>query len=222
LLATIVGKDDPTGQARQRKRDRGKALAGKSTLNHLERTPVGAGKDHRYKKISCKLHAADDLLVALFLQAHPQPLDKIVLDIDVTDDPTHGHQLGRFFHGYYQSYCYLPLYIFCGDDVLCARLRPSDIDASAGALKQLVRIIAQIRQSWPHVRVVIRGDSGFCCEPIMAWCEKNSVDYIFGLAQNRRLPKLIAEPMAHASREFQANKQPVRVFAELTYETLET
>jgi hypothetical protein len=222
LLATVVGKDDPTGQSRQRKRDRGKALAGKSTLNRLERTPVGADKDDRYKKITCQLHSVDDLLVNLFVQAYPHPPEKIVLDVDATDDPTHGHQLGRFFHGYYKSYCYLPLYIFCGDDLLLARLRPSDIDASAGALKQLVRVIAKIREAWPQVRVVIRGDSGFCREPIMAWCEKNGVDYIFGLAQNRRLLKLIAEPMAQASQEFRATKQPVRVFAELTYKTLDT
>lgn len=222
LLATVVGKDDPTGQSRERKRDQGKALAGKSTLNRLELTPVRANKRHRYKKITCSVHAVDELFVKLFLQAHPQPPEQIVLDLDATDDPTHGHQLGRFFHGYYRSYCYLPLYIFCGDHLLLARLRPSDIDASAGALKQLVRIVAKIRQAWPEVQIVVRGDSGFCREPIMTWCEKSGVDYIFGLAQNPRLLKLIAEPMAQASREFQATKQPVRVFAELKYKTLDT
>jgi DDE family transposase len=222
LLATVVGKDDPTGQSRERKRDRGKALAGKSTLNRLELTPVGADEDDRYKKITCNLHASDNLLVDLFLQAHHQLPETIVLDVDATDDPIHGHQLGRFFHGYYKSYCYLPLYIFCGDDLLFARLRPSDIDASAGALKHLARIISRIRQAWPHVRIVIRGDSGFCREPIMAWCEANGVDFIFGLAQNPRLLKLIAEPMAEASRQYQTTKQPVRVFAELTYKTLDT
>ncbi len=222
LLATVVGKDDPTGRLRNRKRDRGKALAGKSTLNRLELTPIGADKDDRYKKITCQLHAVNNLLVDLFLQAHSQPPKTIVLDVDATDDPTHGHQLGRFFHGYYKSYCYLPLYIFCDDHLLLARLRPSDIDASAGALKQLVRIIAKIRRAWPQVRIVIRGDSGFCREQIMAWCEKSGVDYIFGLAQNSRLLKLIAEPTARAAREFQATKQPVRVFAELMYKTLDT
>jgi DDE family transposase len=222
LLATVVGKDDPTGNSRERKRDRGKALAGKSTLNRLELTPVGADQDHRYKKISCSLHAVEELLVNLFLQAHPQPPEQIVLDLDATDDPIHGHQLGRFFHGYYRSYCYLPLYIFCGDHLLLARLRPSDIDASAGALKQLARIVAKIREAWPQVRIVVRGDSGFCREPTMAWCERNGVDYIFGLAQNSRLLKLIAEPMAQAFQEFQVTKQPVRVFAELMYKTLDT
>jgi Transposase DDE domain group 1 len=166
LLATIVGKQDPTGQSRIHLRDRGKALAGKSTLNRLELAPVGADQDSRYKKITCGTRAVEDLFVKLFLQAHPVPPDQIVLDLDATDDPIHGHQLGRFFHGYYKNYCFLPLYIFCGDHLLCARLRPSDIDASAGALKQIQRIISQIRQAWPHVRIVVRGDSGFCRVPI--------------------------------------------------------
>ena len=133
LLATVVGKDDPTGTTRQRRRDRGKALAGKSTLNRLELTPIGADPESRYKKVVCRTHDVERLLVTLFLQAHTRPPERIVLDLDATDDPIHGHQLGRFFHGYYKNYCYLPLYIFCGDHLLCARLRPSDIDASAGA-----------------------------------------------------------------------------------------
>jgi Transposase DDE domain group 1 len=222
LLATVVGKDDPTGRSRQRKRDRGKALAGKSTLNRLELTPVGADEEDRYKKITCHIHAVDQLLVDLFLQAGQQPPEEIVLDLDATDDPIHGNQLGRFFHGYYKSYCYLPLYIFCGDHLLCARLRPSDIDASAGALKQLQRIIGAIRKVWPQVKIVVRGDSGFCREPIMAWCEANGVDYHFGLAQNPRLLKLIADPLKQALEQFQATKQPARVFTDLEYQTLDT
>ena len=189
LLATVVGKGDPTGQRRKRRRDRGKALAGKSTLNRLELTPVGADQDSRYKKITCNTHAVERLLVTLFLQAHPTPPPRIVLDLDATDDPIHGHQLGRFFHAYYKNYCYLPLYIFCGDHLLCARLRPSDIDASAGVVKQLKRIVAQIREVWPHVKIIIRGDSGFCREEILRWCEDNCVDYVLGLAQNPRLVK---------------------------------
>src|SRR3954470_7772641 len=160
LLATVVGKGDPSGKTRRRQRDRGKPLAGKSTLNRLELTPVGAGKASRYKKITCRTRDVERLFVALFLQAHPRPPERIVLDLDATDDPIHGHQLGRFFHGSYQGYCYLPLYIFCGDHLLCARLRPSDIDASAGTVKQLERIVAQIRQAWPQVKIVIRADSG--------------------------------------------------------------
>src|SRR5262245_25144922 len=206
LLATVVGKKDPTGQSRLRKRDKGKALAGKSTLNRLELTPVGADEDSRYKKIICSTRAVEDLFVELFLQAYPGPPDRIVLDLDATDDPIHGHQLGRFFHGYYKNYCFLPLYIFCGDRLLCARLRPSDIDASAGALKQIQRIVARIRQVWPHVKIVIRGASGFCRDPIMRWCEANSVDYLFGLAQNPRLLKLITEELEQARQQYETTK----------------
>jgi hypothetical protein len=142
------------------------------------------------------------------------------LDLDATDDPTHGQQLGRFFHGYYKAYCYLPLYIFCGDQLLCSRLRPADIDASAGSLKQLQRIIGQIRRAWPQVRILIRGDSGFCREPIMTWCEAQGVDYLFGLAQNKRLLELITEPLEQARQESQRTGEPARVFAEFGYRTL--
>src|SRR3954447_10667424 len=159
LLATVVGKGDPTGQARRRPRDRGKALAGKSTLNRLELTPVGADKESRYKKVTCRTSDVERLFVTLFLQAHARPPERIVLDLDATDDPIHGHQLGRFFHAYYKNYCYLPLYIFCGDHLLCARLRPADIDACAGSVKHLKRIVAQLRQAWPEVKITIRADS---------------------------------------------------------------
>jgi hypothetical protein len=222
LFATVVGKPDPTGQSRRRESDQGKALAGKSTLNRIELTPVGADQDDRYKKITCSTHKVEDLFVALFLQAHPQPPSSIVLDVDATDDPIHGHQLGRFFHGYYKNYCYLPLYIFCGDHLLCAKLRPSDIDGSAGTLKQLQRIIGLIRQAWPQVSILIRGDSGFCRDPIMAWCEANGVDYLIGLAQNKRLLAMITEPTEQARLEYQRTGQPARVFAELRYQTLDS
>src|SRR5512135_142542 len=219
LLAAVVGKDDPTGKTRQRQRDRGKALAGKSTLNRLELTPVGADKDSRSKKITCDTRAVEQLLVTLFLQAHREPPERIVLDLDATDDPIHGHQLGRFFHGYYKNYCYLPLYIFCGDHLLCVRLRPSDIDASAGALKQLQRIVAQIREAWPGVKITIRGDSGFCRDPIMTWCEENGVDYLLGLAQHKRLVAAIIAEQEQARQEVERTKEPARVFAELRYRT---
>lgn len=222
LLAAVVGKADPTGRDRPRRRDRGRALAGKSTLNRLELTPTGADEDSRYKKITCRTGEVEQLFVTLFLQAHPTPPERIVLDLDATDDPIHGHQLGRFFHGYYREYCYLPLYIFCGDHLLCARLRPADIDASAGALKQLQRIVAQIRQAWPEVSITIRADSGFCREPIMAWCEAHGVDYIFGLAQNPRLVAAIAGESEQARHQFEATGQPARVFADLRYRTLES
>ncbi len=222
LLATVVGKKDPTGQDRLRKRDKGKALAGKSTLNRLELTPVGADEDSRYKKITCGTRAVEELFVELFLQAHPVPPEWIVLDLDATNDPIHGDQLGRFFHGHYQEYCFLPLYIFCGDHLLCARLRPSDIDGSAGALKQLQRIIVRIRQVWPQVKILVRGDSGFCREPTMAWCDSNDVDYVFGLAQNPRLLRLITEPLEQARQQYDATKQPARVFTDLRYQTLDS
>jgi hypothetical protein len=219
LLATVVGKKDPTGQSRVRKRDKGKALAGKSTLNRLELTPVGADEDSRYKKITCNTRAADDLFVELFLQAYPVPPDRIVLDLDATDDPIHGKQLGRFFHGYYKNYCFLPLYIFCGDHLLCARLRPADLDASAGALKQVQRIVARIQEVWPQVKIAIRGDSGFCRDSIMKWCEASGIDYIFGLAKNSRLLGMITQQSEQARVEHEETKQPTRVFAELRYET---
>jgi Transposase DDE domain group 1 len=222
LLATVVGKDDPTGQTRQRRRDRGKALAGKSTLNRLELTPVGADAGSRYKKITCRTRDVERLFVTLFLQAHARPPERIVLDLDATDDPIHGHQLGRFFHGYYKNYCYLPLYIFCGDHLLCARLRPSDIDACAGSAKHLGRIVAQLRQAWPEVKITIRADSGFCREEILRWCEDNGVDYVIGLAKNTRLAAAIAAELDQARERFEATRQPARAFAELRYQTLET
>jgi hypothetical protein len=222
LLATVVGKTDPTGQDRPRARDRGKPLAGKSTLNRLELAPVGADARSRYKKITCRTHEVERLFVTLFLGAHSQPPERIVLDLDATDDTVHGRQLGRFFHGYYKGYCYLPLYIFCGDHLLCARLRPSDIDASAGSVKQLQRIVAQIRQAWPQVKILIRGDSGFCREEILRWCEDHGVDYLIGLAKNSRLTAAIATELAQAREQFEATKQPARVFAELRYQTRES
>jgi len=222
LLAAVVGKDDPTGETRQRRRDRGKALAGKSTLNRLELTPVGAGKESRYKKVACRTRDVERLFVDLFLQAHARPPERIVLDLDATDDPIHGHQLGRFFHAYYKGYCYLPLYIFCGDHLLCARLRPSDIDACAGSVKHLSRIVAQLREAWPEVKVVVRADSGFCREELLRWCEDNGVDYLIGLAKNTRLTTAIAAEAELARQRFEATKQPARYFAELRYQTLKT
>ena len=175
LLAVLVGKEDPTGNKRIRKRDKGKPLAGKSTLNRLELTPVRANKRSRYKKVTVNKHQVDAFFTNVFLQSYDRPPSTIVLDLDATDDTVHGHQLGRFFHGYYKNYCFLPLYIFCGDHLLCARLRPADIDASAGSVKELQRIVPQIRSKWPDVQIIVRGDSGFCREEIMFWCERHNV-----------------------------------------------
>jgi len=168
LLAILAEKADPTGESRVRERDRGKALAGKSTLNRLELTKARVEAEERYKKIVMEQAAVDRLLVEIFLEAHARPPVEIIVDLDATDDPVHGNQEGRFFHGYYGHYCYLPLYIFCGDFLLCARLRPSNLDASAGCLEEVKRIVAQIRQAWPEVKITLRGDSGFCREELMA------------------------------------------------------
>ena len=219
LLATLVGKRDPTGGNRLRERDRGKALAGRNTLNRLELTPRGADANSRYKKIVAEAGQIESVFVDVFLQLHRKPPKRIVLDIDATDDPLHGDQLGKFFHGYYKSYCYLPLYIFCGDHLLCAKLRPADIDGAAGTVKQLNRIVGQIRRKWPDVQIVIRGDSGFCRENIMVWCEANNVGYILGLAKNDRLRWEIDLEMELAKAESEATGEPARRFKDFTYQT---
>jgi len=222
LLAVLVGKEDPTGKDRIRKRDKGKALAGKSTLNRLELTPVRANKASRYKKITINKEMVDTFFTNVFLQSYDKAPSTIVLDLDATDDPVHGHQLGRFFHGYYKNYCFLPLYIFCGDHLLCSRLRPADIDASAGSVKELERIVSQIRSQWPDVQIIIRADSGFCREQIMFWCEQNNVDYIFGLAKNERLKKEIAEELKQAKELHEQTSQPERIFRDFEYQTLKS
>lgn len=174
LFAVLAGKSDPTGTTR-RGRDAGKPLAGKSTLNRLELTPVGADADSRYQKIAANLHGVQQFFVEAFLSQHQAPPERIVLDVDATDDPLHGRQLGKFFHGYYDSDCYLPLYVFCGDHPLLALLRPSDIDEALGTVKHLARIVARIRQAWPHTQIVVRGDGGFCRDAILSWCERHEV-----------------------------------------------
>jgi len=219
LIAVLTGKAEPKGTDRRRARDEGKAGAGKSTLNRLELTPAEADHKARYKKSVMKEGALDRLLVDLFVEAHAEAPAQIVLDLDATDDPLHGNQEGRFFHGYYRHYCYLPLYIFCGEFLLCARLRPSNIDASAGALEEVQRIVAQIRQSWPPVQIVLRGDGGFSRDAIMTWCEANQVDYVFGLAKNKRLNKIIGRQLHEAQQQYEQTKKAARVFAEFRYQT---
>jgi len=217
LLAALVGKVDVEGQNRRDLRDRGKPLAGKSTLNRLELTPVRARAESRYKKIVARHHDIEQWFVDTFLTLHPQPPEEIILDLDATDDPLHGHQSGRFFHGYYDSYCYLPLYIFCGEHLLCGKLRPANIDASAGATKQVAWIVEQIRARWPNVRIVVRADSGFCRQDLMAWCEANRVDYVLGLAKNQRLTKILGRELHEAKLQFETTGQPARVFQEFLY-----
>ena len=219
LLAVLAGRPDATGQDRQDRRDRGAPLAGKSTLNRLELTPPRANAKSRYKKVAARHGKIDDFFVETFVRLEAEPPDEIILDLDATDDPLHGHQLGRFFHGYYDGYCYLPLYVFCGEHLLCAKLRPADIDAAAGATKHVARIVEQIRRAWPQVRIILRGDSGFCREELLAWCEKNGVDYVFGLAKNKRLTKILGGELHQAQRQFEATGQPARVFKEFEYRT---
>ena len=219
LLAVVVGKVDPTGQGRRRNKDRGKALAGKSTLNRLELTPVKASAKSRYKKVAARHRDIDSFFVQTFLALHRTPPKEIVLDFDATDDPIHGHQLGRFFPGYYDGYCYLPLYIFCGEHLLLAKLRPSDIDGAAGSVKQLARIVEQIRVQWPQVRIIVRGDSGFCRENLMRWCEENHVHFLLGFAKNARLSRILGKELHEAKLQFEATGQAARVFKEFTYQT---
>ena len=191
-------------------------LAGKSTLNRLEHAPAGA---HRYRRIGHDAGAIETLFVDLFLDAHGQAPERLILDLDATDDPLHGCQEGRFFHGYYDCYCYLPLYVFCGDHLLAAKLRRADIDASAGAAGEVARIVARIRERWPAVEIVLRADSGFAREGLMAWCEANGVDYVFGLGRNRRLVERIDAALAGAERDARQSGQTARRFADFPWTT---
>ena len=212
-------RNDPLLGVLAGKKDLGEPLAGKSTLNRLELTPVGSPCAERYNKISYSPEALDELLVDLFLEAHRQAPREIVLDLDATDTPLHGRQEARFFHGYYGHYCYLPLYVFCGDHLLCARLRPSNIDASAGSLEEVQRIVQQIRAQWPKTRILLRADSGFCREELLAWCENNAVDYVFGFARNQRLRRIIGRAMQQAKQEHRRTGKAARVFCEFAYRT---
>jgi hypothetical protein len=212
-------RQDPLLGVLAGKRDLREPLAGKSTLNRMELTPAGSPAAERYNKISYSPEAIDELLVTLFLESHRKAPSSIVLDLDATDTPLHGKQEARFFHGYYNHYCYLPLYIFCGDQLLCARLRPSNIDASAGSLEEVQRIVGQIRKSWPKTEIILRADSGFCREELMAWCETHAVDYVFGFARNKRLRRGIGRAMQEAKQEHRRTGKPARVFCEFTYRT---
>ena len=219
VLAMLVGKPDVLGASRVRERDQGCPLASSSTLNRLELSEPTTAPSHRYRKIAGDPGALDRLLVDVFVESYPKPPREIWLDLDATDDPLHGQQEGGFFHGYYKCYCYLPLYIFCGDHLLCARLRPSNIDGAAGSVDELTRIVAQIRESWPTTRIVIRGDSGFCRDAIMSWCEDNDVDYVLGLARNARLVRVLGETMQDAQRAHEHTGQAARRFLDFTCQT---
>jgi hypothetical protein len=222
LLAVLVGKRDVLGEKRARDDDRGKALAGKSTLNRLELTPPGEGSASRYKKIEIEPGEVDDLLVEVFLESFDTPPSRLVLDLDATDDPLHGHQEGRFFHGFYGHYCYLPLYVFCGEHLLCARLRPSNLDASKGSVEELERIVGRIREVFPEVEIWIRGDSGFCREEILRWCEEKGVHYVVGFARNPRLEAILEEALLEAETRFEETGEPSRTFRDFPYQTHKT
>jgi hypothetical protein len=208
-------RSDPLLSLLSGKRDLEEPLAGKSTLNRLEL----AGRSARYHKIDYSPSGIDRLLGDLYIESHSVPPSQIVLDLDATDIPLYGHQPERFFHGYYGSYCYLPLYIFAGDQLLCARLRAANQDAAAGSLEELKPIVEQLRKRWPAVDIVLRADSGFCREELMVWCEANRVDYVFGLARNQRLGKMIGAQMHQAHLQHQTTGKPARVFAEFSYQT---
>ena len=219
VLSLLVGKRDVTGDKRRRERDRGYALASASTLNRMELGDPEAAANDRYKRIVARPGALDELLVELFVESYCRAPREIWLDLDATDDRLHGHQEGRFFHGYYGYYCYLPLYIFCGEHLLCARLRASNQDASAGSVEELERIVSQIRRHWPRTRINIRGDSGFCRESIMQWCEANDVGFVLGLARNRRLVRALGLEMHEARSVHRRTGKPARRFRDFTYRT---
>lgn len=211
LLCSLSGKRDPRS-----------ALAGKSTLSRLELSRSESARGERYKRIALDTQAVDRLLVDVFLESHARAPSSIVIDLDATDFAIHGRQEGRFFHGFYDHYCYLPLYIFAGEHLLCARLRRSNIDASSGTIEELSRVIGQIRSRWPKTSITIRADSGFCRESIMAWCEAEGIDYVLGLARNARLEAEIERSMERAKKRFEETGEPTRVYSELRYRTLDS
>jgi hypothetical protein len=212
VLAALVGKLEA-------RRPSYAALAGKSTLNRLE---LSRPEPSRYHRIGHDGAAIERLFVELFVEAHAAAPAEIILDLDATDDPVHGEQEGRFFHGYYGGYCYLPLYIFCGRHLLAAKLRPANIDGSAGAREEVERIVGQIRARWPQVKIVLRADSGFTRDPLMTWCEDNDVDYLFGLARNARLAAEIESELAEAAVESAVTGRPARRFKDFQWTTLKS
>ncbi len=219
LLAMLSGKIDVEGRQRRRPQDRGKAGAGKSTLNRLELTPAEGDEKSPYKKIALETEAVDELLVDLYIQRQPRCPQQIVIDLDATDDRLHGNQEGRFYHGYYHDYCYLPLYIFIDNHLVCARLREANQDAAAGSVEEVERIVARLRRGWPEAKIVLRADSGFCRDNLMSWCEQHGVDYVFGLAQNRRLLQRIRKQLQKAQRRHAETGKSARLFHQFRYRT---
>lgn len=219
LLAAVAGVADPSGRGRKRARDRGKPLPGKSTLHRFEWGAVSKVAADRYKRIGVDTEAVKRFFVKVFVDSFESPPEQLILDLDATDDPVHGEQEGRFFHGYYGHYCYLPLYVTCGDFVLWAELRPSDIDASKGAVEAVAQIVAQIRERFPAVEILLRADSGFARESLMAWCEAQRVGFLFGLARNQRLQRALGWELSAVARRYEESKTAVRCFKDLRYTT---
>jgi len=220
VMGLLSEKHDPSGRDRVREQDQGKAIAGKSTLNRLELTPEDANEKSRYKKIVAEGEKIDELMVAVFIESYQSAPSEVVLDVDATDDPLYGNQEGRYFHGYYAEYCYLPLYIFSGEHLLCARLRQANEDPASGVLQELARIVTKLKSAWPGVRIIVRGDSGFCREEIMSYCEGlGQLDYVFGLAKNSRLIEQIGAEMGQAQEIYQSTQKPARVFKDFRYRT---
>jgi Transposase DDE domain group 1 len=191
-------------------------VAGKSTLNRLELSRL---EPTRYHKISHNPMAIRNLLVDLFLDARERAPRQIILDLDATDDPVHGEQEGRFFHGYYDCYCYLPLYVFCGRDLLAAKLRRAERDAADGAVEEIARVVARIVARWPRTRIMLRADSGFARDDLMAWCEANGVGFVFGLARNERLVAAIEAELEHAIAKSRRTSRPERRFKSFMWMT---
>jgi hypothetical protein len=218
LLAAVCGKKDVLGENRKREEDRGNALAGKSTLNRMELTKADASRDERYKKIAGDETAIENYFIEEWVNSLPENSREVILDPDATDDIIHGNQEGRFFHGYYGNYCYLPLYIFCGNWPIVAKLRTSDIDGSAGTLEEIQKIIQRLRMRFPDIRIIIRADSGFCRDALLSWCEQNQVYYVIGLARNSILETNLSHAMGEARKLSEANEgKPARVFTEFQY-----
>jgi len=220
LLATVVGKTDPLGEGRVRERDRGRPLAGKSTLNRVELTRGDLTTPrHRYKRVALDMERAERFFAEAVV-GRPQRRPRVViLDFDATDDPLHGQQEGRHFSGYYKEYCYLPLYVFWGNELLLARLRPGWVDAAEGTTEVLGWQVRLIRLRWPGVRIIVRADSSFARDEMMTWCEANGVDYVFGFGKNAVLERMIAAELAEAKARYGATKEPARIFKELRYRT---
>ena len=219
LLALLCGKKDLEGKGRRKERDRGRPLAGKSTLNRLETAGSLFDKRPRYKKIVAHTRLLEEFFARAFLRTVNKAPPLLILDFDATDDPLHGNQEGRFFHGYYDCYCYLPLYVFCGDHLLWAQLRKADIDASEGSVEVLQRLVKMIRYKWPRAKILVRADSGFCRDTLMSWCEANGVFFLFGMAKNRRLLKRIRRTMKKAKRDWSVSGHATRRYLQFSYRT---